>query len=80
MEEGDSLNGAFRIISNQGEYFVPYHVAITQGTIDSELRDIRNLFHFANLARTTAPEAVKRFYSGHFVRVFTGGDRQSHTL
>lgn len=80
MEEGDSLNGEFRIISNQGEYFVPYHVAITQGTIDSELRDIRNLFHFANLARTNWQEAVKLFYSRDFARVFTGADRQYHSL
>ena len=26
MEEGENLKGEFRIISNQGEYFIPYEV------------------------------------------------------
>ena len=59
---------------------MPYHVTITQGTLDSELGDIRNLFHFANLARTNWQEAVKLFYSRDFARVFTGADRQHHSL
>ncbi len=76
MAEGDEVKGEFRIISNQGEYFVPYHVAVTRGTLDSELGNIRNLFHFANLARTNWEEAVNLFYSKEFKNVFQGADRQ----
>ena len=30
MIKGDSLKGEFRVISNQGEYLIPYHVEIVQ--------------------------------------------------
>lgn len=76
MAEGDTLKGEFRIISNHGEYYIPYDINIIAGTLDSELGAIRNLFHFANLARTNWDEAVKLFYSKEFERVFAGADRQ----
>ncbi len=80
MAQGDEVKGEFRIISNQGEYFVPYNVSITQGTLDSELGNIRNLFHFANLARTNWEEAVSLFYSKDFQNVFHGADRQYYGI
>ncbi len=79
MAEGDELKGEFRIISNQGEYFIPYNVSITKGVPDSELGNIRNLFHFANLARTNWEEAVSLFYSRDFKNVFQGADRQYYS-
>lgn len=80
MMEGDEVKGEFRIISNQGEYFVPYNVSITKGTLDSELGNIRNLFHFTNLARTNWEEAVSLFYSRNFKNVFHGADRQYYGI
>lgn len=76
MTEGESLRGEFRIISNQGEYYVPYIVTIAAGSLESGLGKIKNLFHFANLARTNWEEAVNLFYSKEFERVFQGVDRQ----
>lgn len=76
MTEGEVLRGEFRIISNQGEYFVPYIVTIVSGTLESGLGNIKNLFHFANLARTNWDEAVNLFYSKDFVNVFGGADKQ----
>ena len=35
MVEGEALKGEFRIISNQGEYYVPYSVSIVSGTFES---------------------------------------------
>lgn len=76
MTEGDTLKGEFRVISNHGEYYIPYYVTIVTGKLESELGDIKNLFHFTNLARTNWGEAVRLFYSKDFVRIFEGISRQ----
>ena len=76
MAEGETLKGEFRIISNQGEYFIPYEVQVSRNTMDSSLGNIRNLFHFANLARSNWEEAVNLFYSEDFGQVFHGVDKQ----
>lgn len=80
MTEGETLKGEFRIISNQGEYYIPYSVTIVSGTLESELGNIRNLFHFANLARTNWDEAVSLFYSEKFERILSGADRQYYSI
>ncbi len=76
MEDGDVLKGEFRIISNQGEYLVPYEIKITEEIMESSLGNVRNLFHFANLARTDWPEAVNLFYTEGFEEILKGADRQ----
>ena len=76
MEDGECLKGEFRIISNRGEYSVPYEITVMAGTVESSLGSIRNLFHFTNLAKTDWTEAVNLFYSPDFARIFTGADRQ----
>ena len=47
LSGGDVLQGNFRIISNQGEYLLPFVVSVEMEHIESSLGDIRNLFHFA---------------------------------
>lgn len=76
MEAGEEVSGFFHIISNRGEYYLPFQVKVELGEIDSSLGEIRNLFHFTNLARSNFEEAVKLFYSPVFRQVFSGHDRQ----
>ena len=76
MEAGDEVKGAFSIISNHGEYYLPFSVTVMPGTVDSSMGGIRNLFHFTNLAKSNWDEAVKLFYSEQFKTVFAGNDRQ----
>ena len=77
MEEGDVLKGQFCIVSNYGEYEIPYRVEIESSAVTSSLGNIKNMFHFANLAKSNWDEAVKIFYSEEFKRIFAGGnDRQ----
>lgn len=76
MEAGAEASGSFHIISNRGEYYLPFQVKVESGEIDSSLGEIRNLFHFTNLARSSFEEAVKLFYAPAFKRVFSGHDRQ----
>ena len=76
MEVGEEVKGAFNIISNQGEYYLPFSVSITPQTVVSSLGGIKNLFHFTNLAKSNWEEAVKLFYSDEFGTVFEGNDKQ----
>lgn len=76
MEAGEEVRGAFNIISNQGEYCIPFSVSAVEKTIDSSLGNIRNLFHFTNLAKSNWEEAVRLFYSEEFARVFKGNNKQ----
>ena len=76
MEGGEECKGTFQIISNQGEYSLPFSVNVIADTLTSSLGNIKNLFHFTNLAKSNWDEAVKLFYSGNFKSIFTGNDRQ----
>ena len=76
LEEGDAVSGNFYIVSNQGEYCLPFVAAVEEKILDSSVGVIRNLFHFANLARSNWNEAVKLFYSQEFEKVLTGRDMQ----
>ncbi|MBD5476432.1 MAG: hypothetical protein HDR17_10730 [Lachnospiraceae bacterium] len=78
MEEGEEVKGAFNIISNQGEYYLPFSVSVMPKVIVSSMGNIRNLFHFTNLAKSNWEEAVKLFYSEEFKEVFTGNDSQHY--
>lgn len=80
MEEGESVKGEFCIISNHGEYSIPYEVTAAEPDIELSLGSIKNLFHFTNLAKTSFDEAVNLFYSGEFERIFKGVDRQYYSL
>ena len=80
MSHGDVLKGDFRIISNQGEYVLPFVVTVRSQVVASSLGDIKNLFHFANLAKTDWDEAVNLFYSADFISVLKGNDAQYESL
>ena len=58
---GDVIKGEFQIVSDMGEYVIPYVISIRHETIDSSLGNIKNLFHFTNLAKSDWTEAVKIF-------------------
>lgn len=74
MEEGEVVKGAFNVISNHGEYYLPFVVSIEHTIPDSSIGTIKNLFHFANLAKSSWEEALTLFYSPEFVHIFTGSD------
>ncbi|MBR1931711.1 MAG: hypothetical protein IJ833_09640 [Lachnospiraceae bacterium] len=76
MEEGDVLKGVFNVISNQGEYYLPFLVTVEHTALQSSLGDIKNLFHFANLAKSNWQEAVSLFYSKDFAKIFEGTDEK----
>jgi len=74
LEAGDVVKGVFHVISNQGEYTLPYVVSVEYKILNSSIGPVKNLFHFANLAKSNWEEAVKLFYSPEFARIFIGND------
>lgn len=76
MEEGDVVKGSFFVVSNKGEYYLPFVVSIEHTVLQSSIGPIKNLFHFANLAKTNWTEALNLFYSLEFTGVFDGNDAQ----
>ena len=76
LEEGDVIKGNFCVVSNQGEHNLPFVVMVEHKMPESSVGSVKNLFHFANLAKSSWEEAVSMFYSPEFVKVFEGGDRQ----
>lgn len=78
LEEGDVVKGEFCVVSNQGEYYLPFVVSVEYTQLTSSLGNVKNLFHFANLAKTSPEEAVGLFYSPDFGKIFTGSDKQHY--
>ncbi len=76
IEAGSEIKGAFHMVSNQGEYYLPFSVAVVPYVLESSLGAIKNLFHFTNLAKSNWAEAVSLFYKKEFRSIFTGNDRQ----
>ncbi|MBQ3515765.1 MAG: hypothetical protein IJA29_00945, partial [Lachnospiraceae bacterium] len=72
MEPGDEIKGEFQIISNKGEYTLGFEVQRDKQYLCSSMGNIRNLFHFANLAKTNWEEAVQLYYSNHFRNILEG--------
>lgn len=76
MGIGEVVKGKIDIISNAGEYSLPFVATIDKCHISSSLGSIRNLFHFANLAQNSWNEAVRLFQSNNFVEIFSPHDMQ----
>lgn len=80
MEAGDTVEGLFQIISNKGEYSVSFNVKMDKEYPYSSLGQIKNLFHFANLAKTDWEEALALYYSNQFINVLDEGDVQYRNI
>lgn len=74
MQPGDVEKGCFYVVSNQGEAYLSYVVSIIHKVPTSSLGSIRNLFHFANLAKSNWDEALSLFYKKEFESVLSGVD------
>ena len=75
LEPGDVVKGDIQVVSNAGEYYLPFVFSISYGIVQSSLGNVRNLFHFTNQAQVNWEEAVRLFYSPNFAQVFGGNDR-----
>lgn len=73
MSEADII-GEFCIVSNAGEYVVPYSFTITAGSFDTTIGQIRTLEQFTELYMENPAEAAEIFEAADFKDVFIGSD------
>ncbi|MCR5357701.1 MAG: DUF5717 family protein [Lachnospiraceae bacterium] len=75
LEPGDTIKGDVQIVSNKGEYYIPFAFSIVRSIVKSSMGSVKNLFHFTNQAQISWEEAVSLFYSREFEQVFDGNER-----
>jgi len=80
MEPGEVTKGEFYVISNIGEFYLPYVVSVEPTVCNSSIGEIRNLFHFANLAKENPEEALRLFFSPAFESVINKEDKKTYLL
>ena len=80
MREGEEREGIFQIVSDAGEYELPFRARVTRKGLTCSEGPMENLFQFTSLARAKWQEAVNLFYSPQFVRLFDGVDRKFGSL
>ena len=74
LQKEDVLEGTITIITNFGEYELPYRITI------GEEKPVENLFHFANFAKEDWESAVSVFGKKNFLNSLKGNDRQYGNL
>ena len=76
MEPEEVVSGSFVLITNFGEFEIPFDFSYPKEEMTSSLGEIKNLFHFTNLARTNWEEACKLYFSKGFVDILKNADRE----
>lgn len=71
MAAGETCEGYFRIVSNQGEYRLPFTVTAAAPVVTEDGTQITDLIRFTNLAKTDWQAAVRVFYSDGFAGIFS---------
>lgn len=73
---GTDVHGSFILITNHGEYRIPFSMHTEQTLMDSSIGAIRNSMHFTNLAKAKWEEAAELFYDPGFTEILRGSDRE----
>ena len=76
MEAEEIVSGFFVLLTNFGEYEIPFEFSYPKEELVSSLGEIKNLFHFTNLARTNWEEAYKLYFSPGFKDILKNADKE----
>lgn len=76
MEQGENFTGFISIVCDCGERQIPYSILVTQPYCESSIGPVRDLFHFANLAKTNWAEATALFASDSFANVMEKNEKK----
>jgi len=74
LEAGQSFSGHINVITDGGEFILPYDINIVQPCIKYHDTKIDDLFKFANLAEKNWSDAARFFVSDDFRRTFINGE------
>lgn len=78
--DGDTQEGYFQIISDQGEYELPFSVSVCRDYPQSSQGKVKGIVEFVNLARESYDEAVKVFSQPEFEAVFAPGEEEQRLI
>ncbi|MBO4750667.1 MAG: hypothetical protein J5546_10145 [Lachnospiraceae bacterium] len=70
-QPGEAISGAFRVISNLGEYSLPFVVNLSNAFPMSSLGPVTDLSQFVTLAKENWQEAVSLYYSPEFSTILS---------
>ena len=80
MVPGEVVSGSFVLITNFGEFEIPFSFSYPKKDLSSSLGEIKNLFHFTNLARTNWQEALNLYFSPAFEEILKNADSRSKEI
>lgn len=75
-QPGEAISGAFRVISNLGEYSLPFVVNLASALPESSIGTITDLNGFVELAKENWQEALSVYYSADFLAVLSKEDER----
>ncbi|MSS63508.1 DUF5717 family protein [Velocimicrobium porci] len=70
QEAGHKIEDKIVVLSDCGERTISIEIEVVDNYYNTSMGEIKDLFHFANLAKTNQEEAVLLFKSPEFERVF----------
>ena len=76
----DTVKGAISIVSSCGEKELPFEIRITDKVVEASFGEVRDLFHFTNLAKMDWMQAVGIFKSPNFKDIFLKKDVEMQNL
>ncbi len=82
LASGSVVNGRFFILSNQGEYEIPYEVTVKEPALLSSQGIVADLDGFVSLAKQNWREAVRLFYTPSFTQILNNNKSlmESYTI
>ena len=69
-ERGEKLTGVIYLVTDGGEFRIPYEIEITVPVVETSIGELSDMFQFASLAEGNWNEAVRIFASPEFKRTF----------
>lgn len=75
-EQGKMIRGKINVITDGGEFVVPYTVEIVAPYVTTSIGNVKDMFQFATLAEKSWQEALRLFESPDFENTFLTGQPQ----
>ncbi len=79
LKAGDEVKGELTIVSDCGEYGIPFSAKVLAPYIMTSIGKLENLNYFANLARRDWAEAMKVFRSENFEKIVISENNNYYT-
>lgn len=76
----DVLHGTISIVSSCGEKEIPFQVTVLEKYVEASFGEVKDLFHFANLAKINWIKAISIFKSDEFETIFLRKDLEGRML